>query len=76
MDSHMGVMQESMLKMYKIMDAKNPQEREQLMQAHREIMRQHRQAVKGMMGQRMMGDDEKSGGAQQETIKMVKSINK
>ena len=50
MDSHMGVMQDSMLKMYKIKDAKNPQERQQLMQAHREIMRQHRRVVKGMMG--------------------------
>ena len=34
MDKQMGVMQESMLKMheqmYKIMDVKNPQEREQL----------------------------------------------
>ncbi len=43
MDKQMGVMQESMLKMYKIMDAKSPQERERLMRAHREIMRQHRQ---------------------------------
>ena len=43
MDRQMGVMQESMLKMYKIMDAKSPQERERLMRAHREIMRQHRQ---------------------------------
>ena len=46
MDKQMGVMQESMLKMHKIMDAKGPQERERLMQAHREIMHQHRQAMR------------------------------
>lgn len=67
MDKKMGTMQESMLKMHeqmhKIMDAKNPQEREQLMQAHREMMHQHMQAMKEgeMMGQGMMGDGEKSG---------------
>lgn len=42
---HMGKMQESMLKMHeqmhKIMDAKDPQERERLMQEHREAMQQH-----------------------------------
>ncbi len=34
------------------MDAKNPQEHERLMQAHRETMHQHMQAMKdgGMMG--------------------------
>ncbi len=50
MDKQMGVMQERMLKMHeqmhKIMDAKNPQERERPMQAHREIMHQHMQAMK------------------------------
>lgn len=52
----MGVMQESMLKMHeqmhKIMDAKNPQERERLMYEHRHMMHQHMQAKKdgGMMG--------------------------
>ena len=67
MDKHIGMMQENMLKMHeqmhKIMDAKNPQEREQLMQAHREMMHQHMQTMKdgGMMGQGMMGDDAKSG---------------
>lgn len=55
MDSHMGVMQESMLKMYKIMDAKNLQERQQLMQAHREIMRQHRQVMKETMDRGIKG---------------------
>ena len=45
MDKQMGVMQESMLKMHeqmhKIMDAKNPQEREQLMQEHLHMLHQH-----------------------------------
>ncbi len=56
MDKKISVMQEGMLKMHeqmhKIMDAKNPQEREQLMQAHREMMHQHMQTMKdgGMMG--------------------------
>lgn len=56
MAKQMGVMQDSMLKMHeqmhKIMDAKNPQEHERLMQAHRETMHQHMQAMKdgGMMG--------------------------
>ena len=45
MDKQMGMMQESMLKMHKIMDAKGLHEREQLMQAHREIMYQHRQIM-------------------------------
>ena len=61
MDKKIGTMQESMLKMHeqmhKIMDAKNPQEREQLMQAHREMMHQHMQTMKDGG---MMGDDAKS----------------
>lgn len=67
MDKHISMMQENMLKMHeqmhKIMDAKNPQEREQFMQVHREMMHQHMQTMKdgGMMGQGMMGDDAKSG---------------
>lgn len=67
MDKKMDVMQESMLKMHeqmhKIMDAKNPQEREQFMQEHREMMHQHMQSMKGggMMGQAKMGDDAKKG---------------
>ncbi len=52
MDKQMGVMQESMLKMYKIMDAKSPQERERLIRAHREIMRQHRQAMNSLCRQK------------------------
>lgn len=62
MDKQMGMMQESMLKMHEqmhtIMDAKNPQERERLLQEHREIMRQHMQAMKDGG---MMGGDAKSG---------------
>ena len=56
MDKQMGVMQTSMLKMHeqmhKIMDAKNPPEREKLMQEHRQMMHQHMQDKKdgGMMG--------------------------
>lgn len=56
MDRQMGMMQESMLKMHeqmhKIMDAKNPQEREQLMEDHRHMLHQHMQTMKdgGMMG--------------------------
>ncbi len=55
-EKQMGMMQESMLKMHeqmhKIMDAKNPQEREWLTQAHRQVLRQHMQVMKdsGMMG--------------------------
>lgn len=62
MDKQMGVMQESMLQMHeqmhKVMDAKNPQERVRLMQAHREMMHHHMQAMKDGG---MMGDDAKSG---------------
>jgi hypothetical protein len=49
MEKQMGMMQESMLK---IMDAKNPQERERLTQAHRQVLRQHMRVMKdsGMMG--------------------------
>lgn len=67
MDKQIGVMQEGMLKMHdqmhKIMDAKNPQEREQFMQEHQHMMHQHMQAMKdgGMMGQGMMGGDANSG---------------
>ena len=67
-DKQMGVMQESMLtmheQMHKIMDAKTPQERERLMQAHRHMMQQHMQAKKdgGMMG----GDAKRDTGAGKE----------
>lgn len=50
MDIQMGMMQDSMLMMHEqrcqIMGAKNSQERERLMQAHREIIPQHIQAMK------------------------------
>ena len=50
MDAQMGVMQDSMLMMHEqrcqIMGAKNSQERERLMQAHRAIIPQHIQTMK------------------------------
>ena len=66
MDKKMGMMQENMLKMHeqmhKIMDAKDPQERERLTLEHRQIMRQNMQVMKdsGMMDQGMMGCGKKS----------------
>ena len=56
MEKQIVAMQESMLQMHeqmhKIMDTKNPQERAQLMQAHRLMLQQHMQTMKagGMMG--------------------------
>ena len=56
MEKKIDMMQESMLEMHeqmhKIMDAKNPQERAQLMQAHQHMLQQHMQAMKdgGGMG--------------------------
>ena len=60
----MSKMQENMLKMHeqmhKIMDAKNPQERDQLMQAHAKMMQDGMQMMKTMMGgHEMMGSDAK-----------------
>lgn len=56
---HMGKMQEHMLamhaQMHKIMDAKNPQEREQLMQEHTIMMQDEMRRMQGMMGKGMMG---------------------
>lgn len=68
MDKQIGMMQESMLKMHEqmhaILDAKNPQEREQLMQDHQHMLHQHMQTMKD--GD-MMDDDAKSDmGADQE----------
>lgn len=59
-------MQENMLKMHeqmhKIMDAKTPQEREQLMQAHAKMMQDGMQMMKGMKGgHEMMSSDGKGG---------------
>ena len=61
----MGKMQENMLRMHeqmhKIMDAKNPQERERLMQQHSKMM-QDMPMMQGMMGGHgMMGGDAKGG---------------
>ncbi len=58
----MGKMQEHMLRMHeqmhKIMDAKNPQEREQLMQEHSKMMKDNMHMMQGMMGGGMMGKGE------------------
>ncbi|MBI3345447.1 MAG: hypothetical protein HY028_11450 [Gammaproteobacteria bacterium] len=62
----MGKMQEHMLRMHeqmhKIMDAKNPQERERLMQEHSKMMQDGMHMKQGMMGGHgMMGGDAKDG---------------
>lgn len=62
----MTKMQANMLKMHeqmhKIMDAKNPQEREQLMQAHAKMMEEDMQIMKNMKGgHEMMGNDGMGG---------------
>lgn len=59
----MGKMQESMLQMHeqmhKIMDAKDPQKREQLTQEHAKMMQDHMRMMHGMMGKGgMMGGDQ------------------
>lgn len=59
---HMGKMQENMLRMHeqmhKIMNAKNPQEREQLMQEHSKMMRDGMRMMHDMKGShgKMDGD--------------------
>jgi len=59
----LGMMQEDMLKMHeqmhKIMDTKNPQEREKLMQEHSKMMQDMMGG--GMMGHGKMGGDAKGG---------------
>lgn len=62
----LGKMQESMLRlreqMHKIMDAKNPQEREQLMQEHLTMMQDNLRMMQDIKGGRgMMGGDAKGG---------------
>lgn len=56
----MGKMQVNMLKMHeqmhKIMDAKNPQDRERLMQEHAKMMQDNMQMMQGMMDGKMGGD--------------------
>lgn len=63
----MGKMQENMLRMHeqmhKIMDAKNPQERERLKQEHSKMMRDSMHMMKGMMGGGMMGQGKMGGDA-------------
>ncbi|MDO8861644.1 hypothetical protein Q6D67_08010 [Haliea sp. E1-2-M8] len=63
----MGKMQEHMLSMHaqlhKIMDAKNPQEREQLMQEHSKMMQDHMQVMQGRMDGGMMGKGKTGGDA-------------
>ena len=59
----MRMMQDNMLKMHelmhKIMQARDPKEREQLMQEHRQMMQEHMKMMGGgkggMMGPGMMG---------------------
>jgi len=57
----MGMMQEKMLKMHeqmhKIMQAKDPKERDTLMQEHMQMMQEHMK----MMGGGMMGGEGKGG---------------
>ncbi|MBI5613287.1 MAG: hypothetical protein HY942_09525 [Gammaproteobacteria bacterium] len=73
MDGGMPMMQENMLKMHetmhKIMQAKDPKERERLMQEHRQAMQENMKMMQGMMGgpgggmmgPGMMGGDGKGG---------------
>lgn len=78
MDGGMPMMQENMLKMHdtmhKIMQAKDPKERERLMQEHRQAMQENMKMMRGMMagpgggtmGPGMMGGPKGPGpGAQQ-----------
>ena len=55
----MGMMQENMLKMHeqmhKIMQAKDPKQRDKLMQEHMQMMQEHMKTMGGMMGGGMMG---------------------
>ena len=50
----MGMMQDKMLKMHeqmhKIMQAKDPKERDKLMQEHMQMMQEHMKMMGGMMG--------------------------
>ncbi|MBI3574173.1 MAG: hypothetical protein HY083_00690 [Gammaproteobacteria bacterium] len=60
----MGMMQDKMLKMHeqmhKIMQAKDPKERDKLMQEHMQMMQEHMKMMGGGMGG-MMGGDGKGG---------------
>ena len=63
----MGKMQENMLRMHaqmhKIMDAKDPKERERLMQEHLNMMQDNMHMMQGMMGSDAKGG--KMGGGMQ-----------
>ncbi len=41
MNKQIGMMQKSMPKLFKIIDANNPQERERITRTHRQVLRQH-----------------------------------
>jgi hypothetical protein len=78
MDKQMRMMQENMIKMHeqmhKIMDTKDPQERERLMAEQRkmmgeQMMRMHGGMGGGMMGPGMMGGPGKSGASDKPTGK-------
>jgi len=64
--AHMAKMQENMLRMHeqmhKIIDAKNPQERERLMQEHSKMMQDSMQMMHGSMGGHGMMSGEAKGG--------------
>jgi hypothetical protein len=61
----MGMMQDNMLKMHEqmhaIMQAKDPKERERLVQEQQKTMQQHMKMMGGMMGHEMMGGERKGG---------------
>ena len=69
-ETSMAPMQDNMLKMHeqmhKIMQAKDPKQRDKLVQEHMQMMREHMKTMGGMMGggmmgQGMMGGDGKGG---------------
>jgi len=64
-EASMAPMQDNMLKMHeqmhKIMQAKDPKQRDKLVQEHMQMMREHMKTMGGMMGQGMMGGDGKGG---------------
>ena len=62
----MGMMQDNMLKMHeqmhKVMQAKDPKERDRLKQKHMQMMQEQMKMMgNGMMGPGMMGGDGKAG---------------
>lgn len=65
-DKQKGKIQENMLRMHeqmhKIMDAKNPQEREQFLQEHSKMMQDDMHMMQGMMGGHGIMDGDVKGG--------------